>query len=130
MIYVACGSILIAIGVIWLINPAKRPNRIYGYWSYLAITTKESFKLAQKWAASYFILYGGIQLLLGVGIHYLKWDRYFLCWLLTFYLFIIFPIASTETKLKKYLLARHELPADYVNPDDVKHEKVKGFKDQ
>lgn len=129
VIYAACGSIMMVIGFIWLIRPAQTPNRLYGYLSYLAQVNKDSFKFAQKRASFYLILTGLIQLLLGVVIHQLKWDRFFLIWLLTFYLFIIIPIAWTETSLKKFLLKRHELPPDYVDPDKIKHKRTKGFKD-
>ena len=36
MLYIACGIILFMIGLIWLISPAKKPNNLYGYVSYLA----------------------------------------------------------------------------------------------
>ncbi|WEV39224.1 hypothetical protein OZX58_03015 [Lactobacillus sp. ESL0680] len=130
MIYIACGAILLALGLIWLIKPAKKANPLYGYSSYLAQVNQGSFAFAQKKASLYFALFGLLQLLLGIGIHLLKWDRYFLIWLLTFYFFILFPIVATEKSLKQFLIKRHELPADYVDPDKVKHEKTKGFRDR
>lgn len=129
MIYVACGSLLMVVGILWLISPAKKPNRLYGYLSYLAQVNQDSFKFAQRRASLYFLLYGFIQVCLGVLIHVFHADRFFLIWLLTFYLFIIFPVMNTEKSLKKYLLARHELPHDYVDPDKVKRQRTKGFKD-
>lgn len=129
MIYVACGSIMIAVGIIWLISPAKKPNRIYGYLSYLAQVNQESFKYAQKVASYWLLLFGAIQVVLGVIIRLLNWDRYFLVWLLTFYLFILFPIVATEKSLKKFLQKRGQLPRDYVDPDKVKRQRTKGFKD-
>lgn len=96
MIYVACGSVMMVIGILWLISPAKKPNRIYGYLSYLAQVNKDSFKFAQKRASLYLLLFGFIQVLLGVCIHLLNWDHYFLIWLLTFYIFILLPIVWTE----------------------------------
>lgn len=130
MIYVACGLVMAAVGIIWLISPAKKPNRIYGYLSYLAQVNQDSFKFAQRRASLYCILFGLIQAGLGVIIHYIGWDRYFLIWLLTFYLFILLPIVFTEKSLKKFLLQRHELPHDYVDPDQVKRQRTKGFRDQ
>ena len=130
MIYIACGAIMLVIGLLWLISPAKRQIPFYGYHSYLAQVNKNSFKFAQKRASLNFIAFGLIQLLLGIGIHLFKWDRYFLLWLLTFYLFIIFPIMATEKALKSYLKNRHELPADYIDPDKVKKERTKGFRDR
>lgn len=130
MIYVACGLIMMVIGILWLISPAKRPNRIYGYLSYLAQVNKESFKFAQRRASLYCILFGLIQVVIGLIIHFLNWDRYFLIWLLTFYLFILLPIVYTEKSLKKFLLKRHELPPDYVDPDKVKRRRTKGFRDR
>ena len=130
MIYVACGLIMMVIGILWLISPAKRPNRIYGYLSYLAQVNKESFKFAQRRASLYCILLGLIQVVIGLIIHFLNWDRYFLIWLLTFYLFILLPIVYTEKSLKKFLLKRHELPPDYVDPDKVKRQRTKGFRDR
>lgn len=130
MIYVACGLIMMVIGILWLISPAKRPNRIYGYLSYLAQVNKESFKFAQRRASLYCILFGLIQVVIGLIIHFLNWDRYFLIWLLTFYLFILLPIVYTEKSLKNFLLKRHELPPDYVDPDKVKRQRTKGFRDR
>lgn len=130
MIYVACGSIMSVIGIIWLISPAKKPNRIYGYLSYLAQVNKDSFKFAQRKASLYCILFGLIQVAIGVIIHYLNWDRYFLIWLLTFYLFILLPIVFTEKSLKSFLSELHELPHDYVDPDQVKRQRTKGFRDR
>ena len=130
MIYVACGSIMAVIGILWLISPAKKPNRIYGYLSYLAQVNNESFKFAQKRASWYLILFGLIQVVIGLVIHFLNWDRYFLSWLLTFYIFILLPIIFTEKSLKAFLIRRHELPHDYVDPDQVKHQKTKGFRDR
>ena len=130
MIYVACGLIMMVIGILWLISPAKRPNRIYGYLSYLAQVNKESFKFAQRMASLYCILFGLIQVVIGLIIHFLNWDRYFLIWLLTFYLFILLPIVYTEKSLKKFLIKRHELPPDYVDPDKVKRQRTKGFRDR
>ncbi len=118
------------VGLIWLIKPAKTPNRVYGYLSYLAQVNKASFKFAQKMASLYCLLFGFIQFILGLAIHFLHWDRYFLIWLLTFYIFILLPIVWTEKSLKKFLLQHHALPADYVDPDQVKHERTKGFRDQ
>ena len=130
MIYVACGLIMMVIGILWLISPAKRPNRIYGYLSYLAQVNKESFKFAQRRASLYCILFGLIQVVIGLIIHFLNWDRYFLIWLLTFYLFILLPIVYTKKRKKKFLLKRHELPPDYVDPDKVKRQRTKGFRDR
>ncbi|CCI82693.1 SdpI family protein [Lactobacillus hominis] len=130
MIYLACGAIMLAIGVIWLFSPAKTPNRMYGYLSYLASVNKDSFAYAQKWARNYFILFGAIQIILGIIIHLLNWDKFFILWLLTFYLFILAPIILTEKKLQDFLKKRGELPHDYVEPDKIKHQKVKGFRDK
>lgn len=129
MLYIACGIILFMIGLIWLISPAKKPNNLYGYVSYLAIVSEEGFKFAQKSAAKYFMLYGSIQFGLGLIIHLLKWDGCIVLWLLTFYLFIIFPFISTEKALQRFLKARDLLPYDYIEPDKVKHKLTKGFKD-
>ena len=112
MIYIACGSIILVVGILWLINPPKKPCPFYGYYSYLAQVNKASFRFAQKKASLYFIIFGGIQLVLGIGIHSLNWDRYFLLWLLTFYLFLLFPIMATEKSLKQFLHERQELPRD------------------
>ena len=130
MIYVACGSVMMVIGILWLISPAKKPNRIYGYLSYLAQVNKDSFKFAQKRASLYLLLFGFIQVLLGVCIHLLNWDHYFLIWLLTFYIFILLPIVWTEKSLKSFLQKRGELPSDYVDPDKVKKTRTKGFRDR
>lgn len=122
---------MMAVGLIWLISPAKKPNRLYGYLSYLARTNRASFKFAQKRASFSLLLFGAIQVGLGVIIHLLGWDRFFILWLLTFYLFVIWAVVWTEKSLKKFLISRHELPADYVDPDKRPHKsRVKGFKDR
>lgn len=121
---------MMVVGLIWLISPAKKPNLLYGYLSYLASVNKDGFKFAQKKASFYLLTFGAIQVILGLIIRWLNWDRFFLLWLLTFYLFIIFPIVWTEKSLKQFLIDRNELPHDYVDPDKVKHEKTKGFKDR
>lgn len=130
MIYLACGILLMIIGAMWLIVPAKTPNRLYGYLSYLAQVSKASFKFAQKNAGLCYLLFGFIQFILGIVIHILNWDRFFILWLLTFYFFILWPIILTEKSLKKFLLKNKELPPDYIEPDRIKHHRTKGFKDQ
>ena len=129
MIYIACGSLIMIVGLLWLVFPAKKPNRIYGYLSYLAQINDASFKFAQKKASLYCLLYGAIQLILGLIIKWLNLDRFFVLWILTFYIFIIFPIISTEKSLQIFLKKRHELPHDYQEPDKVKRHRTKGFKD-
>ncbi|MBU3827932.1 MAG: SdpI family protein [Candidatus Lactobacillus pullistercoris] len=129
MIYVACGSLMMAVGLIWLISPAKKPNRLYGYLSYLSQTNQASFKFAQKRSSLYFLLFGFIQIILGLAIHMVHFDRFFMLWLLTFYIFPLLPMIFTEKSLKKFLAQKGELPHDYVDPDKVKHQKTKGFKD-
>lgn len=130
VIYIACGAVMMVIGIIWLISPAKKPNRIYGYLSYLAQVNKDSFKFAQKRASYSLIAVGVLQMILGVIIYLLNWDRFFLIWLLTFYLFILIPIVYTEKSLKQFLIKRNELPHDYVDPDKIKRKRTKGFKDR
>ncbi|WEV40534.1 hypothetical protein OZX56_05575 [Lactobacillus sp. ESL0684] len=130
MIYIACGLLILGVGLLWLIAPAKQANPLYGYSSYLAQVNQASFQFAQKRASQFCIIFGLLQLGIGVVIHLLQWDRYFLLWLLTFYFFILFPIVATEKSLKAFLQKRHELPPDYVEPDQVKHEKTKGLKDR
>lgn len=130
MIYVACGAIMFAVGVIWFLHPATVPNRMYGYLSYLAATNKASFAYAQKVSRKYLVIFGALQMAIGALIHYLNWDKYFLLWLLTFYFFILAPIIITEKKLQVFLRQRHEMPHDYVEPDKVKRTKVKGFRDK
>lgn len=130
MIYIASSWLIMAVGIIWLISPAKKPNSLYGYLSYLAQTNKASFKFAQHRASLYCLLFGFIQFILGLLIHFLQWDHYFLIWLLTFYLFMVLPVVWTEKSLKKFLKQRDELPPDYVDPDKVKHERTKGFRDR
>lgn len=129
MIYIVCGCLIMVVGLIWLISPAKKPNRLYGYLSYLAQVNQASFKFAQKRASCYCLLFGLIQVVIGLVIHMLNADRFFIIWLLTLFIFIISPIIWTEKSLKKFLEQRHELPADYVEPDKVKHHWTKGFKD-
>lgn len=129
MIYFACGAILAVVGILWLISPAKTPNPLYGYLSYLARQTQESFRYAQKVSSWSNIGIGSLGMCLGLIIHFLHWDRFFILWLITVPLLILIPIMITETNLKKFLIRRHQLPSDYIDPDKVTHKRVKGFKD-
>lgn len=130
MIYVACGAIMFAVGVIWFLHPATVPNRMYGYLSYLASVNKASFNYAQRVSRKYLVIFGALQMAIGALIHYLNWDKFFILWLLTFYFFILAPIILTEKKLQTFLRKRHELPHDYVEPDKIKRTRVKGFRDK
>lgn len=130
MIFAGLGAIIMVVGLLWLISPAKRPNRLYGYSSYLANVNQASFKRAQRQASLFLLLSGAVAIVLGLLIHYwLHWDRFFIIWLLTGWLFVVLPIVATEDYLYKFLQKRGDLPADYVKPDAVKHKRVKGFKD-
>lgn len=102
-----------------------------GYQSYLAHTSDKTFFHAQKVAGKWFGLFALIQLALGLAIHYLlDWDQYVIVWLLTFYFFILIPLTLTEHELYQYLDRRHELPANYVKPDDRPLIRTKGLKDR
>ena len=98
---------MIAVGLLWLISPAKRLNRLYGYMSYLASVNKDSFRLAQKIASWASIATGALAVLIGLLIHFLHADRYFFLWLLLVPLFILAPILFTEKKLQSFLRKRH-----------------------
>ena len=81
----------VVIGVIWLIAPSPNPNRIYGYMSYLASVNEASYQYAQKVARNYFMLFGLIQTLLGLGIHFLHFINFFLvCFSFLFNYFFLF----------------------------------------
>lgn len=129
MIYIACGCLMMVISVTWFIFPAKKPNRLYGYLSYLAQVNRDSFKYAQRKATLAFFVIGLIQFLLGLAIHLLNADRFFIIWLLTFYIFLLLPIIWTEKSLQKFLKKNNALPHDYVEPDKIKRHKTKGFRD-
>lgn len=103
MLYIACGIILFMIGLIWLISPAKKPNNLYGYVSYLAMVSEEGFKFAQKSAAKYFMLYGSIQFGLGLIIHFLKWDGCIVLWLLTFLFIYNFSFYQYRKSITAFL---------------------------
>jgi hypothetical protein len=64
------------------------------------------------------LIIGGGTLLLGLFIHWLHWDNFFIIWLFLSVLLTVGIFAYVETKLKKYLIDRDELPRDYVDPDN------------
>lgn len=130
MIYILCGSLLLFIGILFLIHPATSPSKIYGYVTRLATTNQASFKYAQKVAGITNVVVGIIQLALGFLINSFKLDNLFILWLLTLPVFILMMFIVTESKLEKFLKARNELPGDYQKLDNQKHEYQKGFKDK
>lgn len=131
MIYIYCGSIILIIGVLFLIAPPKRPSRIYGYLSYLAQINQAAFKYAQKVAGTTNVIVGLIQVGLGFLIHSANLDKMIFVWLITLPIFIVMMFIVTESKLKTFLAKRDELPTDYVNPDDrPSKQRTRGFHDR
>ncbi|KRL14303.1 hypothetical protein [Schleiferilactobacillus perolens] len=118
MIFVWVGGIILAIGVKYVFWPAKRADEIVAYKSYLASTNEAAFKYAQQQARNAHLIIGGGTLLLGLFIHWLHWDNFFIIWLFLSVLLTVGIFAYVETKLKKYLIDRDELPRDYVDPDN------------
>ncbi len=130
MIYILSGSIILVVGLLFLIAPAKKPSQIYGYLSYLAQINPDSFKYAQKISRNTAIITGLIQIGLGTLIHQFKLDNLLFLWLVTVPVFILPFFMVTELKLKKFLLERDELPTDFQNPDDRPPKpRTRGFKD-
>jgi len=117
MILIFAGAIQVAIGLIFWIYPARTANGLYGYTSYLASTTAESFKLAQKWARQTLLMTGVLEIIAGLIVRQLKWENFFFIWLIVAVLLFLPVFTRTEQRLKQYLKKRGELPADYVDPD-------------
>ncbi|MDO4912095.1 MAG: hypothetical protein Q3960_00905 [Lactobacillus sp.] len=128
MIYLACGAISFVIGLLWKIYPSPRPNVVYGYYSVLAKMHRDGYRYSQKIAANYFMLAGLVQMALGAIIHLMHWDKFFLIWILTFWIFWIAAMIQVEKKLTDFLIQKGELPKDYHRPE-VKKQTVKGFRD-
>ena len=134
MVFIVVGAIILVIGLKYLIWPAKHPEEVVAYKSYLASTSPAAFAYAQKEARNVHLVLGGGTLLLGIFIHWLHWDNFFIIWLFLSVLITVSIFAYVETKLKKYLIKRHELPRDYVDPDENlayrQHHRVKGLRDR
>lgn len=130
MIYILCGSLLVFIGILFLIKPAKQPNKIYGYVSVLAQTNVESFRYAQKVAGITNLIVGLVQVGLGILITELRWNNFFIIWLLTLPLFVLMQYVVTEAKLEKFLQQQNQLPGNYQKVDQRKKDYVKGFKEK
>lgn len=130
MIYILCGSLILVIGILFFISPAKKPSRIYGYNSYLANQTPESFAYAQKVSRLTNVIVGLIQIGLGFLINIFNLNNFFLIWLITTPLFILPFFMVTEEKLRTFLKERDQLPPGYLKPDDrPKKPRTRGFKD-
>lgn len=102
MIFLFIGSIVFLIGLVFLLLPSKKPNLIYGYRSYQAEKSLESWRYAQKISARYFLLFGGGTALIGGGLKISGHTNFFILEMLLIVLPVILPFALTEEKLKVF----------------------------
>lgn len=102
MIFLFVGSIFFLIGVVFFLLPSKKPNFIYGYRSYQAEKSLESWRYAQKISARYFLLFGGGTALVGGLLKYSGHTNFFILEMILIVLPVILPFALTEEKLKTY----------------------------
>ncbi|ERL66374.1 hypothetical protein [Schleiferilactobacillus shenzhenensis] len=134
MVFIYVGAIILVIGLKYLVWPAKRTDAMVAYKSYLASTNAAAYAYAQQQARNAHLAIGGGTVLLGIFIHWLHWDNFFIIWLFLSVLITVSIFAYVETKLKKFLIKRHELPRDYVDPDENlayrQHHQVKGLRDR
>lgn len=113
MIYLISGLLIFAMGLFYLIHPAKSPTRVYSYRSELATATRSGFYLAQRWCRNAFLFVGAIELLLGFIVTYFHLTYFEGAWTLTVYLAIAVIFLHTEVKLRHYLMRIGQLPAAY-----------------
>lgn len=136
MIFMFAGTFEWLLALMYLVNRAHKRGGIFGYTSYLASVTDDGFARAQTWCRNSLFMTGLGELLLGAGIHYLQWDRFFIIWLFLAALAFLTPYLYTESRLKRYLIAHDALPDDYVDPDEAlrqrsaQRQRTEGLRDQ
>ncbi|MEJ6348264.1 hypothetical protein R4Y45_03355 [Holzapfeliella sp. He02] len=132
MIYIYMGCLLVLMSLISFLMRYQKPGFLFGYRSYFSKMNDKFEQKAQTIYRRTCLIVGSIQIVLGSVIKWLNWDHYFLIWLLTFYLSIIFVYAITETRLRKLLVKNGIVSKEEIKKYDNTHqtkEKVKGFKD-
>lgn len=102
MIFYVVGWILFVLGILFKIFPSKNINRLYGYRSFRAEESLETWRYAQKVSSWMLLLVGAIGIVIGFVLKKMGWTNYFLIELLLL-VFLIVPIfIVTEEKLKKH----------------------------
>ena len=130
MILLVAGCMQLLMGILLVLFRPRHQTNFWGYTSYLASVNADSFRLAQRWFCQALIVTGALEGAAGWIIHRLSWDNFFIIWLFVAVLLFLPGFVYTESRLKQYLEAHHQLPYDYVAPDDVpKPKRRKGFKD-
>lgn len=125
MIFIYCGSLKIALAIVFQIIKPRRDIKIYGYYSYLAGLDEDIYLYAQKVAKGYLFFGGLVQLLLGLLIHFFKLDRLVYLWLFAEMLVIISYYAFVEHKITVKLKKEDKFPADYQTLDERERKKIK-----
>lgn len=131
MIYLLSGSLILVIGVLFLLVPAQKPHKLYGYVTYLSQVNQDGFQYAQKVAGWTNVLTGLVQMGLGSLILLSGLNDWIFVWLLTTPIFFLVMFMVTEVKLEQFLKKRGELPHGYQKLDERPHKDyVKGFKNK
>ena len=134
MIFLIVGGIFLTIGLIFYVHPAQHPSFVYGYYSYLATVNTRIFRRAQRLARQTLVIFGIVLLGVGTVINRFDGNRYFIIWIFLAVLVIVSYYALIETWLKQDLQRHHELPTDYVTPDEALKQqpkkKTKGLRDR
>ncbi|WP_125705497.1 SdpI family protein [Lacticaseibacillus daqingensis] len=123
MILMGAGAVQFAIGLVLWVFPPRRISGFYGYSSYLASISDAGYQKAQVWARHALLVTGALEAAAGVLIRWGGLDRLFILWLLVAAFLFLPMFIYTEGKLKAYLVATDQLPADYVDPDDALKQK-------
>lgn len=102
MIFLVLGIIIFVVGLIFFIFPAKKQHLFYGYRSYLATKNLTNWCYAQKISSRFFLLIGGIMLLIGTALKLTGNTNFFLIEMLIIPWFVVPLFGLIETKLQKF----------------------------
>lgn len=102
MIFLYIGILLLIIGLLFRLFPAKRINRLYGYHSFYAEKSSAHWQYAQKISGTMFLLMGCLMTGIGWFLKATDHTNFFLLEMLLL-VFPIIPIFTvTESKLKQF----------------------------
>ncbi len=102
MIFLVIGWIILLIGLLFLLFPAKEGSRLYGYRSYLAQKSNLHWHYAQKMSSRFFLLCGSCMVVIGSLLKYTGHTNFFLVEILALPWFVAPMFGFIETKLTKF----------------------------
>ncbi|WP_125604255.1 hypothetical protein [Lapidilactobacillus bayanensis] len=115
MVYLICGMVMLIIGILNSIRPAKTSHDLHSYSSMLAMVSPQGFYYAQRWCRNAFLTIGLIELMLGALVNHFDLNQYTSLWLVTIVFSIALIILHTESQLKHYLMRMGQLPIGLTN---------------